>query len=261
MVKQLLLVAGLLAGADGHAGLPDAPPQLFITTEHAPPAIMAEGERVLGYSSDKIHEIMARTGLSYSIDVLPWKRAYTSAVQRPNGCVYATTRTPERETLFKWVGPTDEGAWVLLGRADRNYQLTTLEDARGLRIGTYNGDVRDDYLRARGFTVDPAPSDLLNPQKLLMNRIDLWATGLRPGGGMLEQHGFAGKIVPVLIFNRVKAYLACNRAVPDALIDKMNAALDAMNRDGTSRRLERKYDNWTPRKAADGEGAQAAPAR
>lgn len=261
MVKQLLLVAGLLAWADGHAGVPQAPPQLVITTEHAPPAIMAEGERVLGYSSDKIHEIMARTGLTYSIDVLPWKRAYTSAVQRRNGCVYATTRTPEREALFKWVGPTDEGAWVLLGRADRNYQLATLEDARGLRIGTYNGDVRDDYLRTRGFTVDPAPSDLLNPQKLLMNRIDLWATGLRPGGGVLEQNGFAGKIVPVLIFNRVKGYLACNRAVPDALIDKMNAALDAMNRDGTSRRLERKYDNWTPRKAADGDAAQTAPAR
>ncbi|NHZ95790.1 ABC transporter substrate-binding protein [Massilia sp. CCM 8734] len=261
MVKQLLLVAGLLAGSPGHAGLRDAPPQLFITTEYAPPAIMVEGERVAGYSSDKIHEIMARTGMSYSIDVLPWKRAFTSAVQRPNGCVYATTRTPEREPLFKWVGPTDEGAWVLLGRADRNYQLSTLEDARRLRIGTYNGDVRDDYLRARGFKVDPAPNDMLNPQKLLMNRIDLWATGLRPGGGVLEQNGFAGKIVPVLVFNQVKAYLACNRAVPDAIIDKMNAALDAMNRDGTSRRIERKYDNWAPRKASEAEAGQAGPVR
>lgn len=261
MVKQLLLVAGLLAGAPAWSAAPEALPQLFITTEHSPPAIMQEGERVTGYSSDKIHEIMARTGLRYSIDVLPWKRAYTSAVQRPNGCVFATTRTPEREPLFKWVGPTDEGAWVLLGRADRNYQLSTLEDARGLRIGTYNGDVRDDYLRARGFKVDPAPNDMLNPQKLLLNRIDLWATGARPGGGLLEQNGLAGKIVPVLVFNRIKVYLACNRAVPDALIDRMNAALEAMNRDGTSRRIDRKYDNWTPRKAADAEPGQAAPPR
>lgn len=261
MVKRILFVAGLLAGTPVKAGLPQAPPQLFITTEHAPPAIMLEGERVAGYSSDKIHEIMARTGVSYSIDVLPWKRAYTSAVRRPDGCVYATTRTPEREPLFKWVGPTDEGAWVLLGRADRHFQLNTLEDARGLRIGTYNGDVRDDYLRARGFNVDPAPNDMLNPQKLLLNRIDLWATGRRPGGGLLEQNGWGGKIVPVLVFNRIKAYLACNRAVPDALIDRMNSALEAMNRDGTSRRIDRKYDNWVPRKAAEGDGGQGAPAR
>jgi polar amino acid transport system substrate-binding protein len=261
MVKQLLLVAGLLAGTAARAGVPSASPQLFITTEHSPPAIMQEGERVVGYSSDKIHEIMARTGVSYSIDVLPWKRAYISAVQRANGCVFATTRTPEREPLFKWVGPTDEGAWVLLGRADRNYQLSTLEDARGLRIGTYNGDVRDDYLRARGFIVDSAPNDMLNPQKLLMNRIDLWATGARPGGGLLEQNGWGGKIVPVLLFNRIKVYLACNRAVPDTLIDRMNAALETMNRDGTSRRIERKYDNWTPRKTSDAEAGQGAPAR
>ncbi|HEX8614572.1 MAG TPA: transporter substrate-binding domain-containing protein [Telluria sp.] len=260
-MKQLLLVTGVLAMAPGYAAVPPAPPQLLITTEHSPPAIMLEGERVVGYSTDKIHEIMARTGLSYSIDVLPWKRAYTSAVQRPNGCVYATTRTPEREALFKWVGPTDEGAWVLLGRADRNFRLTTLDDARGLRIGTYNGDVRDDYLRARGFKVDPAPNDMLNPQKLLMNRIDLWATGLRPGGGVLEQNGWAGKIIPVLVFNRVKAYLACNRAVPDALIDKMNAALDAMNRDGTARRIEQRYDNWMPRKAPGAQAGQTGQTR
>ena len=261
MVKRILFVAGLLAVAPGRAGLPQVPSRLFITTEHSPPAIMLEGDRVAGYASDKIHEIMARTGLDYSIDVLPWKRAYAAALQRPDGCVYATTRTPEREALFKWVGPTDEGAWVLLGRADRNFQLTTLEDARGLRIGTYNGDVRDEYLRARGFKVDPAPNDRLNPQKLLLNRIDLWATGLRPGGGVLEQNGWGGKIVPVLVFNRIKAYLACNRAVPDALIDKMNAALDAMQRDGTARRIDRKYDNWMPRKAGEGNAGPAAPAR
>ncbi|MDQ1833199.1 substrate-binding periplasmic protein [Massilia scottii] len=261
MVKQLLLVAGLLAGTPVHAGVAQAPPRLYITTEYSPPASMLDGERVIGYSTEKIREIMARTSISYSIDLLPWKRAYSAAVQRPDGCVYATTRTPERERLFKWVGPTDEGEWVLLGRADRAHQLTTLEDARALRIGTYNGDARDDYLRSRGFQVDPAPNDMLNPQKLLMNRIDLWAAGLRPGSGVLEQNGWAGKIVPVLVFNRIKVYLACNRAIPDPVIDKMNAALEAMNRDGTSRRLERKYDNWVTRKPTEAEAGQGVPAR
>ncbi|QPI53090.1 ABC transporter substrate-binding protein [Massilia antarctica] len=261
MLKQLFVVAGLLAGADVRAASPQASPRLYITTEYSPPASMLDGEHVIGYSTEKVREIMARASISYSIDLLPWKRAYTAAVQRPNGCVYATTRTPEREQLFKWVGPTDEGEWVLLGRADRAYQLTSLEDARGLRIGTYNGDARDEYLRSRGFQVDPAPNDMLNPQKLLMNRIDLWAAGLRPGSGVMEQNGWAGRIVPVLVFNRIKVYLACNRAIPDAVIGKMNAALDAMDRDGTSRRLERKYDNWVPRKPTEAEAGQGLPAR
>ena len=243
-----IVVAMLLAGqlAPVHAQPPGLP--LYITTENSPPGSMQEGGKIIGSATDKVREALARSAVSYSIDMQPWKRAYTAAVLRPDGCVYSTTRTPEREPLFKWAGPTDEGEWVLLGRADRQYKLRTLEDARGLRIGTYHGDARDDYLRARGYLVDPAPNDLINPPKLMMNRIDLWAAGLRRGSGVLALNGWSGKIVPVLTFNRVKLYLACNLAVPDATIAKLNAAFEAMERDGTARRLERKYDIWVERK-------------
>ena len=210
---------------------------------------MQEGGKVIGSATDKVREAMARSDIAYSIEMLPWKRAYTSALSRVDGCVYSTTRTPEREHLFKWVGPTDEGEWVLLGRADRQYKLRTLEDARDLRIGTYHGDARDDYLRSRGYRVDPAPNDMINPPKLMMNRIDLWAAGLRRGSAVLELNGWTGKIVPVLTFNRVKLYLACNLAVPDATIDKLNAAFDAMARDGSARRAERRYDAWAAGRA------------
>jgi polar amino acid transport system substrate-binding protein len=247
MVKRIFVVALLLAGRAALATpqLPAMP--LYITTEYSPPTSMQEGDRVVGSATDKIREALSRSGIGYSIELLPWKRAYTAAQARPDGCVYSTTRTPERERLFKWVGPTDEGEWVLLGRADRQYKLQTLEDARALRIGTYHGDARDEYLRARGYRVDPAPNDMINPPKLMMNRIDLWAAGLRRGSAVLELNGWSGKIVPVLTFNRVKLYLACNLAVPDATIDKLNAAFDAMGRDGTARRFERRYDAWVAR--------------
>ncbi len=165
------------------------------------------------------------------------------ALEQPRTCVYSTSRTPERDRLFKWVGPTDEAEWVFWGRADHAFPLKTLEDARTLRIGTYNGDARDEFLRSRGFHVDPVTNDLVNPQKLLMNRIDLWAVGIR-NGVQLTQYDWAGKIVPLLVFNRVKVYLACNQSVPDELIARLNAALDEMRRDGTMARLERKYESW-----------------
>lgn len=246
MVKQILVVAVMLACRAVLAG-PQAP--LYITTEYSPPTSMQDGERVIGSATDKVREAMARSAVPYTIELLPWKRAYAAALTRPDSCVYSTTRTPERERLFKWVGPTDEGAWVLLGRADRQYKLTSLEDARGLRIGTYHGDARDDYLRARGFKVDPAPNDMINPRKLLMNRIDLWAAGFRRGSDVLKVNGWARSIVPVLTFNRVKLYLACNPGVPDATIARLNEALDAMTRDGSARRLERKYEAWVEPRA------------
>jgi polar amino acid transport system substrate-binding protein len=224
------------------------PPTLIITAEHSPPASMLLGDEVIGRESEKIREMLARTGIPYKIDILPWKRAFTMAQHDPNTCVYSTSRTPEREKLFKWIGPTDEAEWVLIGRADHKFQLRTLEDARRLRIGTYNGDARDEFLRARGFQVDPVPNDASNPKKLLLNRIDLWAVGMRSGSTALAQFPASEQIMPLLVFNRVKVYLACNPSVPDALVEKMNGALDSMRRDGTFARLERKYEHWAEQK-------------
>lgn len=241
------LIALLLAVSLGLAQA--APPSLYIATESSPPASMIEGRTVIGSSTEKVREIMARSSLAYRIDLLPWKRAYTSALRRSNGCVYSTTRTPEREPLFRWIGPLDEAEWVLLARADRGYRFNTLEDARGLRIGTYNGDAREDYLRARGFQVDSANNDLINPRKLLMNRIDLWAASLRRGSYVLEQNGWNASIVPVLTFRTVQVYLACNKDVPEATVIRMQDALDTMERDGTSGRIERKYEAWEKQKA------------
>jgi polar amino acid transport system substrate-binding protein len=234
----LLCTMGALANA--------APkfPRLHLLTESAPPTSMVEGNKVIGSGTEKIREIMARTGIEYTLEVLPWRRAFMFAQRRADACLFSTTRTPDREHQFKWVGPIDEADWVLLGRADRNFQLRTLEDARALRIGTYNGDARDEYLRARGFQVDPAPSDLMNLRKLLLNRIDLWAASFRRGTTVLQRNSGSDQITPILTFNQVAMYLACNPAVPTELIDRMNAALEAMGRDATMKRIDRKYDKW-----------------
>ena len=248
-----MLAACLGAAAMARAATPGQEPalRLHVMTEASPPISMLDGTRVIGSGTEKVAEIMARTGTPYTIELLPWKRAYLALQQRDNACLFSTTRTPERETLFHWVGPTDEADWVLLGRADRRYRLQTLEDARELRIGTYNGDARDSYLRERGFLVDPAPNDLLNPEKLLLDRIDLWAGSLKRGNAALRRFGWGGKIVPVLVFNKVRVYLACNRAVPAPLIARMNAAVDAMVRDGVMRRIDLKYEKWIEAMQAD----------
>lgn len=240
----MLLCAAAAAQANPRA---DTAP-LYITTETAAPSSMQDSAgKVVGISTDKVRAAMERAGLAYRIELLPWKRAYAAARDRSDACVYSTTRTPERELLFKWVGPIDSAEWVLMARANRRFSLRTLEDARPYRIGTYNGDARDQFLRSRGFRVDSAPNDLTNPRKLLLGRIDLWAAALRVGSPVLEQNGWAGHIVPVLVFNRFDVFLACNRAVPDEVVARLNTAFSALERDGTMRRVERSYDNWSVR--------------
>ena len=228
------------------APAPAAAPRLYVTTELSAPSSMLDKGRVIGIATDKVREAMARAGIAYTIEMLPWQRAYAAARQRPDACVYSTTRTPERERLFKWVGPTDIAQWVLMARADRKLHLRSLEDARGLRIGTYNGDARDAWLRARGFATDPTSNDLSNPQKLVLGRIDLWASSMRSGSTVLTRYGYDKQIVPVLVFNEIGVYLACNRAVPDDVIGRLNRAFEQMAQDGTVRRIERRYESWVP---------------
>jgi polar amino acid transport system substrate-binding protein len=238
--KFAALLTYVLLGSASATPQAETVPPLYLTTE-TPPYGAHAGDPAASLGTDLVREIMARAGIAYSIDVLPWKRAYTAALERRDACVYSTTRTPEREAQFKWAGPISKADWVLMGRADRKLALNKLDDARRYRIGTYNGDARDQYLRERGFDVDPAPSDLVNPRKLMLGRIDLWAASLGPSSLTLERLGYAGKVAPVLVFNRIHTYLACNRDVPDATIARMNGALDAMERDGTARAIRDKY--------------------
>ena len=77
----------------------------------------------------------------------------------------------------------------------------------------------------------------------MANRIDLWAASIRRGSATLARMGYADKIVPVLAFNHIRVYLACNRAVPDALVARMGSALDTMEHDGTLQRILRRYDD------------------
>lgn len=225
MMALLVLLAG-----------PAAAGSLRIVGENLPPSSMMDGDVVVGRETGKVRELLARAGVGYQITLLPWKRAYAQALGEPDTCIYAATRTPEREKLFRWIGPLNEGQWILYGLASRRLVAQSLEDVRGMTIGTLLGDARDDYLRQRGFDVSPVTQEWLNPQKLLMGRIDLWAVGVASGTRPFAGKPWEYQVVPVLTFNRVQTYLACNLGVPESQAQAMQRAVTAMRRDGSMAR-------------------------
>jgi polar amino acid transport system substrate-binding protein len=241
MKRALHWIIIVLAGTLATAGA-SARPRLYLATELSTPSSMQVDGQLTGFATDKVRMIMERAEIDYEIEVLPWKRAYLLAQTQANVCIYSTTRIPEREKLFKWVGPTHENDWTLYARVDRNFRFTKIEDARPFRIGGMLGDVRSELLTTQGYTVDTVHDPLSNPRKLMVNRIDLWVTSTRIGNATIAENGWVGQIVPVLTFKRTEQYLACNLALPDALIAKMNAVLKEMNNEGVSAAIERKYN-------------------
>ncbi|MEH6460728.1 substrate-binding periplasmic protein [Chitinimonas sp. JJ19] len=218
---------------------------LLLTTEDSPPAQMMREGVLAGRSVDKVREIMRRTGTQYDMQLLPWARAYELALrQGAQACVFSTTRNVQREGQFKWVGPLTKSDWVLFGQSGRDYGIKSLADVRRYVVGTYNADVRDAWLKERGFRVDTAPQDEMNPRKLMAGRIDLWANDADVGRILLQNQGLEAEIKPVFTFHSLGLYLACNPAVPDGLISRLQIAYDEMARDGYNRRIDAEYDKY-----------------
>lgn len=230
----LLLLVSRLALAEPEDGL-------LLTAEDLAPYNFTQNGKFSGVATEKIEEIMRRTRIPYRIQVLPWARAYHMAQTRANTCAFSTNRTPEREAQFRWIGPLGSNRWTLYGLAKRDWHIDSLEAARPLRIGTYNGDSRDSYLRARGFQVDASNADASNMQKLLLGRIDLWASSDMGAGQIAKDQGLADKVVPVLTFNRTELYLACHASLDERLVTRMNEALRAMQADGSAAAIDKRY--------------------
>jgi len=233
---RVLAVLAAIASAAAQA-------TVTITAEATVPAVMLDKGRVTGHAAEKVHEIMRRAGLPYTMALMPWKRALTLARTQNDTCVFMTTRTPERETWFHWIGPISQADWVLFGRAGRPFQIRTLMDARGLRIGAYNGDVRGEFLKAQGLNVEFAQNDDSNPKKLMLGRLDLWVNSTRSSRAVLARTGLTGQVVPVHTFRQEKLYLACNATMAPADIAPMHAALRAMEADGTYKAIEQRFEH------------------
>lgn len=215
--------------------------KLSLTTESYPPFNMEDRSgRITGISTEIVEVLLKRSDVSYTLELLPWNRAYTMALEQPATGVFSTTRTAEREALFKWVSPLIFNRWVLLQAPDSNIALTKLEDAKQYRIGGYRGDAIAQYLEKQGFKLDLVSRDELNAPKLIRKRIDLWATGDLLGKHLAKQQGITG-LKTVLVFREMPMGLALHAGTPDTLVEKLNATLRTLYEDGTVEAIQRKY--------------------
>jgi len=221
----------------------DASAALTLTTEEYPPFNMLDEhtKEPTGITVEKVVEVMRRAREPFTITSYPWPRAYQMALQMENTCVFSTSRTPEREALFTWIGPLAKSDWTIFARANDGRKPRSLEDVRPFTIGGYNNAATGEYLKLHGYTVDLAIDDSLNMQKLLRNRIDFWATGDLLGKYLIGKAGLTDQIVPLFKFELSELYMACNHAMNPQRAEKFNRILKEMDRDGSSAAIERKY--------------------
>ena len=125
---------------------------IHLKTEHYPPfnydlSRAEEGTGVGGAATKIVKELMRRSGYDYTLNLVSWKRAFGAAKDEKYNAVYCIVRTPEREKLFKWVGPIAENNYVLLSDSHREVSIGQFEDLKNYTIGAYRGSAGESFIK------------------------------------------------------------------------------------------------------------------
>jgi len=233
---RLWILLFLSFGAGGFAQ------ELTILTNDNPPIQFLDKDfRVLGGVGVQIVQAIQKSiGDTSAIQGIPWARGYIMALRQKNVMLFSTTRTPEREASFQWVGPLFESRSILVASRKSDLILTSLDDAKALRaIGIVRDDVRGQILKSLGFTnLEETTNYLNNIRKHVAGRTDAFTSTNVIMAAQIRQAGYDPKDFRVLFtYSRNPVYLAFSRSTPVEIVGKWAAGLAAIKADGTLKAL------------------------
>jgi ABC-type amino acid transport substrate-binding protein len=124
---------------------------LRIVTSDLPPMSFERDARRPGAMVEIVAELTRRAGVHSPAEFVPWKRALFMASTLPRIAIFPLTRTPERELGFRWLVPLYRERFVFMAdkaRAD----VTDLARLKGRRIAILRGSVQMENLARMGYT-------------------------------------------------------------------------------------------------------------
>jgi len=211
--------------------------RLSLYTEEYPPYnyYNEKTEAVEGIFIDVIEYILKDNNSKLSkndIDLLTWARAYNLTLQKNNSVIFATTRSEERENLFKWVGPVIDTKVVLTSKKDKKIKISDIKDIENYKVGLIKDGIAIQTLIGmeldnKNFDVGQTP--IANAQKLRANRIDIWAYEERVARNILAS--ISEKVEDYESIYTIKTgylYFAFNKNTSNEIIKKFQNSLDKL---------------------------------
>ncbi|MCW8274719.1 transporter substrate-binding domain-containing protein [Pseudomonas sp. PCH199] len=219
--------------------------KLRIVTEPWAPYVYEEDGRSLGLDYETTAIVFKRLGIEVEWQFLPWKRCLSMLETGQADGVLDIFHSDERDaTLLYPSEPLSEVQFVMFYANERPHPFRTLDELRGLTIGTspgylYSQDFRDSTL----FTREPAPSHEANFGKLVRGRIDLLITDRRVGQHLLDELKIRDKITenPAVISQQSQFLAVRRNAGMDLLVQRFGAELKRFKREPAYAELSARY--------------------
>lgn len=217
-------------------------------TEQYPPFNFERNGKLQGIAVDLLIGMLQKAGARISrkeIQLLPWARGYQDVLTKKNTCLFSTTRTQEREKLFRWVGPIARNKVALLVRRGKKYHITSATDLKNYTFGVIKDDVGEQLLLEAGVpaaSIQRVNTSLQNIKKLLMGRIDFWSYGETVARWQINELGFdRNDFRTAHVLQTKDLYFAFHRQIDPGIISVLQDLLEKMKKNGEYEKIVSAY--------------------
>ena len=252
IIIKLSLVIGLLVFISPIILFGQELPRFTILTEDWRPYQYIENGQLKGVAVDLLVKMLEKTGSAQNrddIQIVPWARGYSLLQNQKNTILFSTTRTLERDSRFKWVGPIFQNTTYLIGKKSRNFSIHSAQDLINYRIGTIIDDAGERYMLNLGIPLEKLQRNVkavYNVKKLAIDRIDFVVTGWTAFvNDAIEARLNPNLYMPVYTVDRADVSYAFHSDTPDWIINRFQQTLNLLKDQGHLEALYKKYKHPT----------------
>ena len=222
---------------------------IIFITENYPPYNFQKENQIQGISVDILKELLKKTHSSNNnIKILPWARGYHYVQTVKNTALFSMVRTPEREHLFKWVGPIMTTTNSLITLKEKHIKIESIKDLHKYKIGVVRDDIGEQLLLNMGISKLQLEStggiDAIHKliKMLNKNRFDIWSYDYSVARWELKKNDYdINNYEIIYTLNKSELYFAFHKETPKKVIKQLQKALDELKNDKKYQEIIDKY--------------------
>ena len=163
------------------------------------------------------------------IEILPWARAYQELLNNKNYALFSTIRIPQRESLFKWVGPLRNSRIFIFSKKHRAIKIRSAEDLKKYTIGAESTDAALQLINniAPGLKMELTSNLEEGVKKLNANHIDLLAGDKNVVEYLITKNKLdLNDYESVYTLKEISYWIAFNKDTSDELVKLIQTSFD-----------------------------------
>ena len=193
-----------------------------------PPYSYSENGVNSGIAIEKLAKILKNTGSSKTtkdIEIKTFSKIFVKMNNDKNTVFFPLARLPERESMFKWVGPIFTDQPVLFAKS--NITISSPADLKAYTIGGREGYPGVKQIEALGVSnIQFADSDEQNIQKLKNDQLNMVLCDSLSGTNLMKKLGMKAQDYKVVyVLKSSDMYFAFNKDTDDAIVTAVASAL------------------------------------